>query len=70
MTRVTIPEIKPCPFCGFKNGYVERMEGVVHRVICNDCFAEGPPFERAYNGADEEERQQAGAIRNWNKRRA
>lgn len=47
-------KIKPCPFCGSKNLYVQNNAG--NYIFCRDCDAYGP------NGKDEEE-----ATRLWNR---
>lgn len=35
-------ELLPCPFCGGKDGFVERADFSDCYVICNDCSARGP----------------------------
>ena len=34
--------LKPCPFCGGNDVYVERVDLSSCAVLCNDCIARGP----------------------------
>ncbi|MBI4928155.1 MAG: Lar family restriction alleviation protein [Anaerolineae bacterium] len=38
--------LRPCPFCGGANHYMDTMETddctTYHFVVCADCWAEGP----------------------------
>jgi Lar family restriction alleviation protein len=37
-----VRELKPCPFCGGTDAFVERADYSSCYVICNDCSARGP----------------------------
>ncbi len=59
-------ELKPCPFCGTSDSFVERADFSSAYVFCNHCSAKGPT---ECQESDEEEIPGAdAAARAWNKR--
>jgi hypothetical protein len=66
-------ELKPCPFCGCSDAYVERYDYASCFVICDGadrdglaCLARGPIMMQ---DSDEEETPgHDAAIRAWNRR--
>lgn len=65
-----IAKAKPCPFCGSRSGFVERMELDAWQYVCNDCFTHGPQIESGdLEDEDMDEKAQARAIRAWNQRK-
>lgn len=51
-----MPELKPCPFCGYEKPKItKKRSGVYHRtgdciqIICNKCKARGPIFKAEYD---------------------
>lgn len=59
-------EMKPCPFCGHTDPFVERMELYSYAVRCNGCLATGELSDEDIN--KEEKEHEAEAVANWNKR--
>lgn len=60
MSETTLPDLKPCPFCGRENNkaYLDLQFGC-QSVICSDCKSEGPLASTALE-----------AIYLWNRRPA
>lgn len=50
-------ELKPCPFCGSNDLFVERQTLATKVVQCNSCGAVGPDDEK-----------KSGAREKWNNR--
>lgn len=61
-----IDQLKPCPFCGGNDMYVERADNTACFVICNDCQTRGPI--EVQESDDEEIPGHDGAITAWNRR--
>lgn len=62
--------LKPCPFCGSRDAFVECMNFGDFAVRCNECLGTGPSGEG--DGCDPAAENHLGArnaIREWNKRR-
>lgn len=59
-------KMKPCPFCGDENPFIERMDTYTYAVRCNNCLATGEWSEEDVN--KEADKHEAEAIANWNKR--
>jgi Lar family restriction alleviation protein len=77
MTETVKPsqgELKPCPFCGGSDPFVERADFSACYVICNDCGAQGPSrcdentADSDASDACEVEPGELAAIRSWNTR--
>lgn len=67
---VRLAKMKPCPFCGSQNSFVECMDFGEFAVRCNECLGTGP----CGDGDDcdptgENHRGARNAIRAWNQRR-
>lgn len=63
---VRLARLKPCPFCGKRDAFVERADFSSAYVFCNACSAKGPS---EYQESDYEETPgERAAIRAWNKR--
>ncbi|RYC10140.1 Lar family restriction alleviation protein [Ciceribacter ferrooxidans] len=63
-----LPKLKPCPFCGQSDAFVERRDFSSAYVFCNACSAKGPTQYPEDNDGDEDEPGGRAAIRAWNKR--
>lgn len=59
-------KLKPCPFCGNSDAFVERADFSSAYVFCNSCSAKGPT---ECQEADYEETPGERSARHaWNKR--
>jgi len=61
-----LPKLKPCPFCGQSDAFVERADFSSSYVFCNSCSAKGPT--ECQDSDYEETPGERAAIRSWNKR--
>ncbi|MDX1150173.1 Lar family restriction alleviation protein [Sinorhizobium meliloti] len=59
-------KLKPCPFCGQSDAFVERADFSSCYVFCNSCSANGPI--ECQEADYEETPGERAAIRSWNKR--
>lgn len=59
-------ELKPCPFCGGEDAFVEQSTFASSYVICNNCMARGP--DSTQDSDDEDEPGRDAAITAWNTR--
>lgn len=62
-----LPKLKPCPFCGARDAFVERADFSSAYVFCNNCSGQGPTEYRERD--DEETPGERAAIHAWNKRK-
>lgn len=59
-------ELLPCPFCGARDGYVERYDYSSCYYMCNGCLARGPL--KVIEDEDEEIPGHDPAVSAWNTR--
>lgn len=68
MTKLA--KMKPCPFCGSTDAFVECMDFGDFAVRCNNCIGTGPHAEGCdCDPSAENHRGARNAIREWNKRK-
>lgn len=65
-----LAKMKPCPFCGSRDAFVECMGYGDFAVRCNECLGTGPSGEGdGYDPTAENHWGARNAIGKWNKRR-
>jgi Lar family restriction alleviation protein len=65
--------LKPCPFCGSDDAFVEMNDSISTSVVCNDCGARGPISYHDDKDYDIEHKLdllpgEISARKNWNER--
>lgn len=68
-SKITMTELKPCPFCGSKDikfsAFDAEDDSIIVCMMCRKCEACGPTVEPTPNDGDLEYKK---AVRAWNRR--